>query len=122
MTKKILLLGRKGIVVDDAKSKIDIPELEILGGTGIEDVRAAFAHGTKIDCVFMGAGIDIDTRLDLVREIFKLSDTTTVHLKDAASGPQGFLSFVKAILEGLNTGRDATPPARVGVNAGTCGA
>lgn len=101
MTKHILLLGRKGIVVEDAKSQINDPELEIHGGTGIEDVRAAFANNAKIDHVFMGAGIDIDLRLEIVREIFQLSGTTSVHLKDASSGPQGFLPFVKAVLEGL---------------------
>jgi len=101
MTQRILLLGRKGIVVNDAKSQINMPSLEILGGTSIDDVRTALENGGKLDHVFMGAGIDLDLRLDIVREVFKFSDTTTVHLKDSASGPQGFLPFVKAVLEGL---------------------
>ena len=101
MTKKILLLGRKGIVVEDAKSKLDMPEVEILGGTNIDDVRNAFSDDTQIDHVFMGAGIELDRRLEIVAAVFELSGTTTVHLKDATSGPQGFLPFVKAVLEGL---------------------
>ncbi|OAA81482.1 hypothetical protein LEL_01027 [Akanthomyces lecanii RCEF 1005] len=110
MARRILLLGRKGIVVDDAKSQIDDPGLEILGGTCIDDVRAAFADDGggggggatgSIDHVFMGAGIDLELRLEIVREIFQRSSTTTVHLKDASSGPKGFLPFVKAVLEGL---------------------
>ena len=101
MPTTILLLGRKGIVVEDARSKIDIPDLNILGGTSIDDVRSAFASPTKPEHVFMGAGLDIEDRLEIVREIFKLSGTTTVHLKDAESGPHGFLPFVKKILEGL---------------------
>ena len=101
MPKTILLLGRKGIVVEDAKSKIDMPELIILGGTCLEDVRKAFANNARIDHVFSGAGIDLDARLEIVREIFTLSETTTVHLKDGGSGPQGFLPFVKGVLSGL---------------------
>ena len=103
MARRILLLGRKGIVVDDAKSQIDDPGLEILGGTCIDDVRAAFADDAagSIDHVFMGAGIDLELRLEIVREIFQQSSTTTVHLKDASSGPKGVLPFVKAVLEGL---------------------
>lgn len=88
-------------MVDDAKAKLDDPNLEISGGTGIDDVRQVFANNAKIDHVFMGAGIDLDIRMEIVREIFQLSSTTTVHLKDGASGPQGFIPFVKAVLEGL---------------------
>jgi hypothetical protein len=42
----------------------------------------------------------LETRLEIVREIFQLSDTTSVHMKDVASGPQGFLPFVRSILNG----------------------
>lgn len=101
MARKILLLGRKGIVVDDAKAYLTDPDLEIFAGTGIDDLRATFSHHPDIKHVFMGAGIDLEIRLDIVRETFHLSQDTSVHMKDASSGRQGFLSFVKAILEGL---------------------
>jgi hypothetical protein len=101
MAKTILLLGRKGIVVEDAKSQLNDPALEIYGGTGIDDVRTTFSSHPKIDHVFMGAGIELETRLQIVREVFQLSEDTTVHMKDATTGPQGFLPFVKAILKGL---------------------
>jgi len=100
MTKKILLLGLKGAIVDDARQHLKLQDLELFGGTGIEDVRSIFA-GTNIDHVIMGAGIDLETRLDIVREIFTLSDTTTVHMKDRATGPQGFLPFVRSVINGL---------------------
>lgn len=70
------------------------------GGTGIDDVRSAFGQ-TPIDHVIMGAGLDLDTRLEIIREIFESSDKTTVHMKDGASGPQGFLPFVRSVLGGL---------------------
>ncbi len=33
--------------------------------------------------------------------MFRESATTSVHLKDAASGPGGFLPFVRGVLVGL---------------------
>ena len=44
-------------------------------------MRDALARGT-VDHVIMGAGIDLETRLAIVREVFEHSDHTTVHLKD----------------------------------------
>ena len=63
-------------------------------------MRSAFAQA-DIDHVIMGAGLDLETRLEIVREIFLTSDTTTVHMKDFASGPDGFLPFVRSVLTGL---------------------
>jgi hypothetical protein len=100
MTRNVLLLGRNGIVIDDVQKQLHLPDIQVFGGTGIEDVRATFAR-TKIDHVIMGAGIDLETRLEIVREIFHLSETTAVHMKDVASGPQGMLPFVRSILTGL---------------------
>jgi hypothetical protein len=99
MTRNVLLLGRKGIVVDDVKNELQMPDVQVFGGTGIEDVRAVFARAT-IDHVIMGAGIDLQIRLEIILEIFRLSETTTVHMKDVASGPRGMLPFVRSILMG----------------------
>jgi hypothetical protein len=49
----------------------------------------------------MGAGVDLDVRLQIIREIFQLSDKTTVHMKDFATGSAGFLPFVRSVLTGL---------------------
>jgi hypothetical protein len=99
MTRNVLVLGRRGIVVADVKNELQMPDVQAFGGTGIEDVRAVFAQ-TTIDHVIMGAGIDLEARLEIVREIFHLSETTAVHMKDAASGPRGMLPFVRSILTG----------------------
>src|ERR687883_405977 len=69
-------------------------------GTSIEDVRSAFAQ-TDIDHVIMGAGLELETRLQIVREVFQSSDKTSVHMKDRVTGPQGFLPFVQSVLRGL---------------------
>jgi hypothetical protein len=111
MTINVLLLGRLGVVVDDVSQQLHLPNVAIFGGTGIDDVRATFAAGT-VDVVIMGAGIDLETRLEIVREVFRTSDTTTVHMKDVASGPAGFMPFVRSILVGLQpSGAVTSPPA-----------
>jgi hypothetical protein len=75
--------------------------VRLIGGTNLDDVQAAFAQ-TRIDHVIMGAGIDLEARLEIIREIFQRSDTTTVHMKDRATGPDGFLPFIAAVLRGLD--------------------
>jgi hypothetical protein len=55
----------------------------------------------KIDIVIIGAGLNIDVRCEIIKLIFSLSDTTTVHMKDYASGPQGMLPFVNSVLNGV---------------------
>lgn len=90
MTKNVLLLGRRGIIVDDVRTLV-APGSKTCGPPLPERGRPRH-HG---------AGIDLETRLEIVREIFLLSDATTVHLKDRVSGPQGFLSFVRSIPSGL---------------------
>ncbi|MCJ1460451.1 hypothetical protein MMC28_010833 [Mycoblastus sanguinarius] len=101
MAVKILLLGRKGIVVDDAKSRLNDLDLEIYAGTRIDDVRTTFSSHADVRHVFMSAGIDLETRLEIVREVFRLSDSTTVHMKDTTAGPQGFVPFIKAMFDGF---------------------
>jgi hypothetical protein len=49
----------------------------------------------------MGGGLDLETRLEVVREVFRSSDRATVHLKDHLSGPEGFLPFARSVLLGL---------------------
>ena len=101
--RTVLILGRRHSVVDGAEHQLelDLPGIHLLEGISIDDVRSAFAQ-TKIDHVIMGAGLDLDDRLQIIREIFQASDTTSVHMKDRASGPQGFLPFIRAVLRGLD--------------------
>lgn len=96
----VLLLGRKGVVVEEARRRLGLSGVRLYGGSNIDDVRRVFDKA-PIDHVVMGAGIDLPARLEIVREIFLRSDTTTVHLKDVASGPEGFLPFVRSVLAGL---------------------
>ncbi|HEV2872528.1 MAG TPA: hypothetical protein VG409_14065 [Actinomycetota bacterium] len=100
MTRTVLLLGRLGVVVEDAQRQLGIPAARLLVATGLDEVRSALAQA-DIDHVIMGAGLDLEARLEIVREIFLASDTATVHMKDVASGPDGFLPFARSVLAGL---------------------
>ena len=53
--------------------------------------------------MIIGAGLDLEIRLAIVREIFQSSNTTTVHMKDRASGMEAFLPFARSVLHGLST-------------------
>ena len=99
---KVLLLGKGGIVVAEVQDHLSTPGVQLFGGGSIEDLRATFAE-TKIDHVIMGAGLPLEVRLEIVREIFLLSNTTTVHMKDYDSGPEGFVPFVRSVFTGLLT-------------------
>jgi hypothetical protein len=98
----VLLLGLRGIVVEDARAHLQMPDVDVYGGGSIEEMRAVFAQ-TKVDHVIMGGGLDLEIRLAIVREVFQLSNATTVHMKDIETGPQGFFPFVHALLQGLRT-------------------
>ena len=99
--RNVLLLGLTGVVVEDAQQQLSLADVRLFGGTGIDDLRSTLAQ-VDIDHVIVGAGLDLDTRLDIVRAVFRASDRTTVHLKDHASGKEAFLPFVRAVLRGLN--------------------
>lgn len=100
--RNVLLLGLKGVVVEDAMTQLALPDVRLFGGGSIEDARRAF-ESASIDTVIMGAGLDLETRLQIVRTVFELSETTTVHMKDRATGPEGFIPFVRRVLRGLAT-------------------
>lgn len=100
MTRVVLLLGKKGIVVDKVAEQLDVSGIQLLGGTCIDDVKEVFSK-ESIDTVIMGAGIDLQDRLEIIQKIFQLSNKTTVHMKDFDSGPEGMIPFVNAVLKGL---------------------
>jgi hypothetical protein len=101
MSKKILLLGVLDSILADVEQQIARPDLEVFRGTSLADVRATLAR-TSIDHVIMGGGIPLETRLEMVREIFQSSDTTNVHMKSHIPRSEGFLPFVQAVLRGLS--------------------
>lgn len=100
MSNNVLLLGRTGIVLDDVEAELDVSEVKLFAGTSLDDVVTVMAE-QSIRHVIMGAGIDLDTRLTIIKHIFDTSKSTTVHMKDWDSGPAGMLPFVNGVLTGL---------------------
>jgi len=98
MNKNVLLVGRKRIVLDDVRKGLAVQDVTLFSGTTLDDVRKVLDEHS-IDMVIMGAGIDLEIRLQIVRHIFEASNSTTVHMKDSDSGPQGFLPFVNGVLK-----------------------
>lgn len=100
MSTKVLLLGRTRIDLVAAAAVAAPLKVELYGGTSLDDVREVMAR-EQIEVVIIGGGLPIEDRLAMVRHIYEVSGTTSVHLKDRASGPQGFLPFMRAVLRGL---------------------
>jgi hypothetical protein len=100
MSQKFLLLGVLDSILLDVQQQVARPNFEYFRGTSVEDIRSVFAR-TTIDHVIMGGGLPLETRLEMVRVIFESGETTSVHMKDVASGSQGFLPFVRSVLSGL---------------------
>lgn len=96
---RVLLVVRKRAVAEDVQSQLKLPDVELIGATSLEEVRTAFAE-SKVDVVIMGAGLDLETRLEIIRAVYSSSETTSIHLKDVASGPEGYLAFVRGTLAG----------------------
>jgi DNA-binding response OmpR family regulator len=99
MNKGVLLVGRTSTVLDEARKGLTAQDVTLFGATTLDEVRKALDEN-PIDAVIMGAGIDLETRLRIVRHVFEASDSTSVHMKDFESGPEGFLPFVEGVLDG----------------------
>ena len=99
--KKILLVGKQLTNIPPADELV-IKNAKYFAAADLSHVQQAFAkNNNAIDVVIMGAGIEHEKRLRVVRYIFNVSNTTTVHMKDRATGPEGFVPFINAVLKGL---------------------
>ena len=101
MARTVLILGRDEAVVGAARTQLAHPDIRVLSGLGLEDLRSTLAT-TQIDHVIIGGALDLATRLQMVREVFQLNRATTVHLKDGPSGAEGFLPFCRSVLDGMS--------------------
>ena len=99
--KKILLIG-KLLTNIPSPDQLTIKDVEYFAAPGLSEVRQVFEkNNNAIDIVIMGAGIELEKRLEIVRYVFNTSNITTVHMKDWATGPEGFVPFINNVLTGL---------------------
>ncbi len=81
---------------------LTIKDAEYFAAPGLSEVQQVFEkNNNAIDIVIMGAGIELEKRLEIVRYVFNTSNITTVHMKDWATGPEGFVPFINNVLTGL---------------------
>jgi hypothetical protein len=100
MARKVFLAGLKPDLMDRFRARLDLPDVELFIGTGVDEIRAVLA-AEEIDHVILGGGLSLETRLEMIRTVYESSDRATLHMKDHRSGPEGFVPFVRAVLGGL---------------------
>ena len=100
VTTHILLLGRTPFDPEAVRTDFSKPNVTFSTGTNLEEAVAAF-DSAPVDMVIMGAGIPLSERLEIVKRVFELSESTTVHMKDRSSGKNGMVAFVNGVLGGL---------------------
>lgn len=81
----------KGLAVIDAEG------IDFFTCTSLQDLAEALKVD-GVDTVVTGAGLDLSVRLDAIKMIFEASDSICVHMKDFASGPEGFGPFANKVL------------------------
>jgi len=97
--KKILLVGKQ---LTSVPPPLTIKDAQFFVAHDLKTAREVFEKNKNaIDMVIMGAGIELEKRLEIVRYVFTASDTTTVHMKDRETGPEGFVPFINRVLFGL---------------------
>jgi hypothetical protein len=109
---KVLLVGLRPDRMEEFRRRLSMPQVEVDGVTTVEQVRAACA-GTDVAHVVLGGGLSLEARLQMVRAVFESSDRATLHLKDHFSGPEGFVPFVRAVLDGLKSYRPSASASAV---------
>ncbi|MGY8728417.1 MAG: hypothetical protein ACKVKS_04210 [Candidatus Poseidoniales archaeon] len=96
----VLLMGRKPETMLQLVTGLEQTDLKFATGTSINDLKDAFSVEFPA-AVIMGAGLPLEVRLSIIKYVFEHSKSTTVHMKDWASGSSGMLPFVTGIVQGL---------------------
>ena len=99
--KKILLVGKQ-LTSAPPMNQLTIKDVQYFAAPDLKTVEQVFEkNNNAIDTVIMGAGIELEKRLEVVRYVFNTSNTTSVHMKDWETGPEGFVPFINRVLSGL---------------------
>lgn len=96
-TLHVLIVGRLLDTVDETRSRVNCDSVILFGATTLDEVRKTLALN-RIDLMVVGAAIELSERLAIARAAFEMSEHITVHLKDKASGPPGFVPFVERVI------------------------
>ena len=99
---KVLLVGRTPSVIDDVIQALDAPDVDFSTANTVREVQDMLT-ASQVDHVIVGGGLDLEPRLQIVRQVFDTSSSTTVYM-NSPSGPESYLPFVRSILRGLAGG------------------
>lgn len=103
----VLLMGRPGVILDDIKNRLTVHDVTVFSGSTLQEAIDVLENHA-IEMVIMGAKLDLDVRLDIIRHVYRVSRTTSVHLKDVASGGEGMFAFVDWLVSGLVAAKGKT--------------
>ncbi len=81
-------------------SELQTDKITVYVGTSLIDVEREFAF-RSIDALFIGAGLQVDDRLSILRYAMENGLSTSIHMKDRNSGREGMIPFVKNILKSI---------------------
>ena len=101
-TMNVLLTVRTRAVADGVIAALSDLNVQFYAATSLEEVDAVLGR-VHPDHVIMGGGLDLESRLQIVRHVFETSNTTTVHM-NPPTGPETYLPFVREVLHGLLSG------------------
>jgi hypothetical protein len=80
--KKVLLVGKSLTNVPPLEQLI-IKDVRYFAAPDLKTAQQVFEENSNaIDIIIMGAGIELEKRLEIVRYVFNTSNTTTIHMKD----------------------------------------
>ena len=96
----VLLIGRTMPIIQADVEGVHRTDIDLLMATTLDEVKHQMSRGA-IDGAIIGAGIDLPLRLDIVRVLLEAEGSTTVHLKDHDSGPEGMLPFTRSLIDAL---------------------
>lgn len=97
-TRKVILLGREQNNLDRGLQEINVKGIEFITCTSLKELSKALEQ-KEVDTVITGAGLPLDIRLEAVRMVYQASDGISIHMKDFASGPEGFGHFANKVLD-----------------------
>jgi len=95
-----MILGRKVDDKDNYLSELKSDNISVFVGTSLNDVERVFSDHS-IDAVFMGAGLQVDDRLSILKYVMENGLSTSIHMKDRNSGREGMIPFVKSIVQSI---------------------
>ncbi|MEX0301998.1 MAG: hypothetical protein AB3N24_06200 [Leisingera sp.] len=99
MKPVVLLIGKLPHVIGDVAEQLDHLPIQWLGAHDQPEVVRQLETEPRIECVIMGAGLDDQTRGDLIGIIAALRPDVCIHLKDRSSGPEGLVPFVEQVVQ-----------------------